>query len=56
MSSMSREQKAQMKAVQEAKGLAKWLEVDFEVKIFGFTIIKYHFPPQSDTLISNQNV
>lgn len=48
MSLRNAERKAQIKAVNEAKGLAKFLEIDIEVKIFGFTIIKYHFPPQSN--------
>lgn len=37
----------QRKVVNEAKGLAKWLSVDFTIKIFGVTLIEFHFPPQS---------
>ena len=31
-----------------AKKLQQWLEIDFTVKIFGITIIKFHFPPQDE--------
>ena len=33
-------------AVNQAKGLAKWLSIDLEIKIFGVSILKYHFPPK----------
>ena len=45
-----KEMRAQANAVEQAKGLAKWLEIDIEIKIFGFTILKYHFPPQSNQI------
>lgn len=50
---MSKEQRMQAKAVENAKGLAKWLEIDLEIKIFGYTILKYHFPPQSNVELQN---
>lgn len=31
-----------------AKKLQQWLEIDFSIKIFGITIIKFHFPPQDE--------
>lgn len=31
-----------------AQKLQQWLEIDFSVKIFGITIIKFHFPPQDE--------
>lgn len=46
---MTKQEKIEAKQVSQAKGLAKFLEVDFEVKIFGYTILKYHFPPQTQT-------
>lgn len=33
--------------IEEARGLAKWLSVDFSIKVFGVTIIEWHFPPKS---------
>lgn len=30
----------------QAKGLAKFFEVDICIKIFGFKILEYHFPPK----------
>ena len=34
--------------VKIAKKLQQWLEIDFSIKIFGITIIKFHFPPQDE--------
>ena len=31
-----------------AKKLQRWLEIDFSIKIFGITIVKFHFPPQDE--------
>ena len=31
-----------------ARKLQQWLEIDFSIKIFGITIIKFHFPPQDE--------
>ena len=31
-----------------AKKLQQWLEIDFTIKIFGITIVKFHFPPQDE--------
>ena len=31
-----------------AKKLQQWLEIDFRIKIFGITIIQFHFPPQDE--------
>ena len=31
-----------------AKKLQQWLEIDFSIKIFGITIVKFHFPPQDE--------
>ena len=31
-----------------AKKLQQWLEIDFSIKIFGITILKFHFPPQDE--------
>ena len=31
-----------------AQKLQQWLEIDFSIKIFGITIIKFHFPPQDE--------
>ena len=39
--------KKDLKLVNEARGLAKFLSIDFTVKIFGIEIISYHFPPQN---------
>lgn len=41
---MNEEQKQCL--VDDAKGLAKWFAVDIIIKIFGFTIWEYHFPPK----------
>lgn len=46
--SAKKEFRKQTNAVEQAKGLAKWLEIDFEIKIFGYTILHYHFPPLSN--------
>ena len=31
-----------------AQKLQQWLEIDFCIKIFGITIVKFHFPPQDE--------
>ena len=31
-----------------ARKLQQWLEIDFSIKIFGITIVKFHFPPQDE--------
>ena len=31
-----------------AKKLQQWLEIDFSIKIFGITIVKFYFPPQDE--------
>ena len=31
-----------------ARKLQQWLEIDFTIKIFGITIVKFHFPPQDE--------
>ena len=31
-----------------ARKLKQWLEIDFSIKIFGITIVKFHFPPQDE--------
>lgn len=51
--SAKKEFRVQTNAVEQAKGIAKWLEIDFEIKIFGYTILHYHFPPQSDKVNNN---
>lgn len=33
--------------VKKVRGLAKWFEIDLEIKIFGVSIVKWHFPPIS---------
>ena len=37
-----------MKKGKIAKKLQQWLEIDFTIKIFGITIVKFHFPPQDE--------
>lgn len=32
--------------VKSARGLSKWLELDFSLKIFGVEILHWHYPPQ----------
>lgn len=32
----------------KVRGLAKWFEIDLEIKIFGMTIVKWHFPPENE--------
>lgn len=39
---------SEMKKGKIAKKLQQWLEIDFSIKIFGITIIKFHFPPQDE--------
>lgn len=29
----------------KVRGLAKWFEIDLEIKLFGMTVVKWHFPP-----------
>lgn len=43
---LTKQERKEANAISQAKGLAKWLEVDFQIKIFGFTILEYHFPPK----------
>ena len=40
----------ELKAVNEAKGLAKWLKIELRVSIFGVTIIEWTYPPQSSKI------
>ena len=37
-----------MKKGKIARKLKQWLEIDFSIKIFGITIVKFHFPPQDE--------
>lgn len=30
----------------KVRGLAKWFEIDLEIKLFGMTVVKWHFPPE----------
>ena len=39
---------SELKKGKIAKKLQQWLEIDFSIKIFGITIIKFHFPPQDE--------
>lgn len=39
----------EFKQVEQARGLAKFFEVDIEIKIFGVTVWKYHFPPSNSS-------
>ena len=39
---------SEMKKGKIAKKLQQWLEIDFTIKIFGITIVKFHFPPQDE--------
>lgn len=32
-------------SVKSARGLSKWLELDFSLKIFGVELIHWHYPP-----------
>lgn len=50
---LSKQQKKEAQIVNEAKGLAKFLSIDLVIKVFGFTILEYHFPPQGDSEIIN---
>lgn len=38
--------RADVRTINQAKGLAKFLSVDICIKIFGVTIWEYHFPPK----------
>lgn len=40
--------RSDVRIVNQAKGLAKFLAVDITIKIFGVTIWEYHFPPKSN--------
>lgn len=31
-----------------AKGFASWISIDLTIKIFGVTILEWHYPPLSD--------
>lgn len=39
--------RADVRTINQAKGLAKFLAVDICIKIFGVTIWEYHFPPKT---------
>ena len=39
---------SELKKGKIAKKLQQWLEIDFTSKIFGITIVKFHFPPQDE--------
>ena len=39
---------SELKKGKIAQKLQQWLEIDFTIKIFGITIIKFHFPPQDE--------
>lgn len=39
---------SELKKGKIAKKLQQWLEIDFTIKIFGITIVKFHFPPQDE--------
>ena len=39
---------SELKKGKIAKKLQQWLEIDFSIKIFGITIVKFHFPPQNE--------
>ena len=39
---------SELKKGKIAKKLQQWLEIDFSIKIFGITIVKFHFPPQDE--------
>ena len=39
-------QTEEKEVVNTAKGLAKFLAVEVKIKIFGVTILEYHFPPK----------
>ena len=36
-----------LKTINAAKGLAKWLSIDISIKIFGIELIAYHWPPKT---------
>ena len=42
--------KKELKAVNEAKGLAKWLKIELKISIFGVTVIEWVYPPQSSKI------
>ena len=39
---------SELKKGKIAKKLQQWLEIDFTIKIFGITVVKFHFPPQDE--------
>ena len=39
---------SELKKGKIARKLQQWLEIDFSIKIFGITIVKFHFPPQDE--------
>ena len=39
---------SELKKGKIARKLQQWLEIDFSIKIFGITILKFHFPPQDE--------
>ena len=39
---------SELKKGKIARKLQQWLEIDFSIKIFGITIVKFHFPPHDE--------
>ena len=48
VNSLSCKTSTELRKGKVAKKLQQWLEIDFSIKIFGYTIIKFHFPPQDE--------
>lgn len=46
---MTRQERNEAALVSQAKGLAKWLSIDLTIKIFGYVLLEYHFPPQTNS-------
>lgn len=46
---MTLQERNEAKIVSQAKGIAKWLSIDLTIKVLGFTILEYHFPPKTDS-------
>ena len=40
--------KKDVKVINNAKGIAKWLKIDLKISVFGVTILEWTFPPQSN--------
>lgn len=38
--------KKDLRKVNTARGLAKWLSIDITISIFGVVVFQWHFPPQ----------